>query len=140
MLTGAESREHPADATPFRVIEVRPRSPMRTGMSIPAGVQGLALLSNRTLCELLELAESEERSLSQTRQQLHEQIEALKTRSADAPEEHAAELAGLAQRESTMSEERLELHLHIAELRLEKHSRLDSLRAPLRAVASRAED
>ena len=115
-------------------------SPMLSSMSISAGAHDLELLSNRALCELLERAESEELSLSQTRHRLHEQIDALEMRSANAPEEHAAELADLARRERVVSEERLELHRRIADLRLEKHGRLDSLRAPLRAVAGRATD
>jgi hypothetical protein len=104
-------------------------------MSVPADTSDVdfAALSNRELTTLLREAESAEREVSDRRQQLHDQIDGMRSEPGDSPE-LAAELAALAQRERALSTRRLELHQQITEFRLEKNRRLNGLRAPLRAI------
>ena len=86
----------------------------------------LSLLSNGDLCELLDRYESEERDVSRRRRELHEQIDALRERGADAD---GFDLLALERQEQELSSERHDLHLDIGELRREKHRRITLLRS-----------
>jgi Spy/CpxP family protein refolding chaperone len=101
-------------------------------MSVPAEYIDLAKLSNGALCRLLGEAEHEEREISDRRREVHDLIDAS---SLDA--EAASDVAAMSQQERQMSAARLQLHMQITELRLEKSRRVDGLRPSLKIVDSR---
>jgi hypothetical protein len=100
-------------------------------MSVPAEHIDLAKLSNGALCRILEEAEHEEREISDRRREVHDMIDA-----SPLGDEAASDVAAMSQQERQMSAARLQLHMRITELRLEKSRRIDGLRTSLKMVDS----
>lgn len=87
---------------------------------LPAEV---ASLTDGALTALLRRAEEEERSMSHHRRVLHARIDNIHSGTGALPEPDAELLSALQQEERALSAVRLQLHLWITELRLERGRR-----------------
>ena len=92
--------------------------------------EALESLPNGALMRLLEEAEEKERLLSEERRALHGQLDEADGVSSADP----GSLAALHRAERTLSEQRLELHLWITELRMERARRVSGLRPQLKVA------